>query len=65
MISGYSINALVDEDSGSVQNPTIGGSLATLGDSAFLTNTQEIANLPATAHQAHRQNKSHTMRITR
>lgn len=49
IISGYSINALTDEDSGSVQSPTIGGSLATLGDSAFLTNTQESANLPTTA----------------
>lgn len=49
MITGYSANTLSDEDSDSSQDPTIGGSLATLGDSAFLTSTQESSNLPTTS----------------
>lgn len=48
-VTGYAVNLLADGDSGTVQNPTIGGSLATMGDSAFLTTTQESSNLPATS----------------
>lgn len=48
-VTGYAVNLLADGDSGTVQNPTIGGSLATIGDSAFLTTTQESSNLPATS----------------
>ena len=48
-VTGYAVNLLADGDSGTVQNLTIGGSLATMGDSAFLTTTQESSNLPATS----------------
>ena len=38
-----------DDDSSTSQDQTIGGSLATVGDSGFLTNTQESADLPTTS----------------
>ena len=40
-VAGTSSTETDEEDPGTSQNQTIGGSLATVGDSAFLTNTQE------------------------
>lgn len=38
-VAGTSSTETDEEDPGTSQNQTIGGSLATVGDSAFLTNT--------------------------
>ena len=48
-VAGTSSTETDEEDPGTSQNQTIGGSLATVGDSAFLTNTQESADLPTTS----------------
>ena len=45
-VSGYSARTVLNDD-GSVATPIIAGSLATRGDSAFLTNTQESSDLPS------------------